>query len=68
MLFRSKTDAEAKAIAARAHKNYQHSLGYLWHIFGATPAHFPTDFEEVLEKEMIICGSASKVRDEVAKQ
>lgn len=63
-----KTDAEARAIAERAHKNYQHSLGYLWHIFGATPAHFPTDFEEVLEKEMIICGSASKVRDEVAKQ
>lgn len=64
----AKTDAAALAIAKKAHANFQQSLAYLWHLFGAHPAHFPADFEGVLAKEMIICGSPATVREELARQ
>jgi hypothetical protein len=37
-------------------------------VFGAEPAQFPHDFETVLAREMIICGSPAKVRDQLARQ
>lgn len=64
----AKTDQAARDIARRAHANFQASLSYLWHVFGAQPAHFPPDFEGVLAREMILCGSPATVRAELARQ
>jgi alkanesulfonate monooxygenase SsuD/methylene tetrahydromethanopterin reductase-like flavin-dependent oxidoreductase (luciferase family) len=64
----AETDKQATDLARKAHENFQSALAYLWHVFGAEPAHFPRTFEGIVEKELIICGSPARVRAEIERQ
>ena len=64
------TDAEARAIAARAYDKWYSSLMYLWrkHDVKMQFAQFPEDFEQACQMGLAMAGSPSTVRALLAQQ
>jgi alkanesulfonate monooxygenase SsuD/methylene tetrahydromethanopterin reductase-like flavin-dependent oxidoreductase (luciferase family) len=62
------TNEQAHQRAKRAHANYWSSLDHLWQRWGAKSAHFPSDYEGALAREMLIIGTPATVRAEIERQ
>lgn len=64
------TDAEALAIARRAHKRWHASFMKLWNKHGSRPinAFYPDDFDEVQRAGFGVAGAPATVREALARQ
>jgi alkanesulfonate monooxygenase SsuD/methylene tetrahydromethanopterin reductase-like flavin-dependent oxidoreductase (luciferase family) len=67
----AETDAEACAIARRAHAAFNAKLRWLWDRSGqgsAFPAHFVADFDTAMAAGLTFAGSPASMRDYLARQ
>ena len=64
------TDAEAMAIARRAHKRWHQSFFKLWEKHGTRPmnAFYPDNFDEAQQRGFGVAGTAATVRDVLLAQ
>jgi alkanesulfonate monooxygenase SsuD/methylene tetrahydromethanopterin reductase-like flavin-dependent oxidoreductase (luciferase family) len=66
----AETDAEALAVARRAHRRWHRSFMQLWEKHGTRPinAFYPDTFEEVERLGFGVAGTPAKVRDALMRQ
>jgi alkanesulfonate monooxygenase SsuD/methylene tetrahydromethanopterin reductase-like flavin-dependent oxidoreductase (luciferase family) len=64
------TDAQARAIARRAHRRWHQSFIQLWTKHGTQPlnAFYPGDFDEAERIGFAVAGAPTRVRDALARQ